>query len=315
MEKFIALSASRLRLDDLGGLASETIEVAKPKAEALGEVGAAKLEELKTVTPPFMALLNLNRASALTPQIEKLDKQRDTAFDEIKSTVKAALKSSVSATAAAAGRVMPILKPMWNIGRESIASQTAQIKLFFTRISSLSADITTLGIAPALLSLGTANDTLESVYLMRLDKMSALEGPSATAKAKAVVAAYDGLCAAVEVTLSVLPTAALQLIFDDMNGLRIKYIAHLPTPLADAFTSVAPIPAQVYTGRHLTPIPRVFYQTDTELRELIFAEDFTVSYRNNVKVGEAKLFVHGKGKYTGTYTTTFHIVEKEENSN
>jgi hypothetical protein len=74
---------------------------------------------------------------------------------------------------------------------------------------------------------------------------------------------------------------------------------------------VAAIPAQVYTGRHLTPLPRVFYEKDGALHELIFAEDFTVSYRNNVKVGEAKLFVHGKGNYTGTYTTTFNIVEKE----
>jgi hypothetical protein len=309
MEKFIALSASRLRLDDLGGLASETIAVAKPKAEALGDVGEAKLTELETVTPPFMALLNINRASDLTPKIEGMDKQRDTAFDEIKSTVKAALKSSVAATAAAAGRIMPILKPMWNIGREPIASQTAQIKQFITRITSLSADITTLGIGPALSTLGTVNSNLESAYLLRLDKMSALDGPSATAAAKAVVAAYDGLCAAVEVTLSALPTAALQLIFDDLNGLRIKYISHLPTPLTDTHTSVAPIPAQVYTGRHLTPIPRVFYEKDGVLIELVFAEDFTVSYRNNVKVGEAKLFVHGKGKYTGTYTTTFHIVD------
>jgi hypothetical protein len=41
--------------------------------------------------------------------------------------------------------------------------------------------------------------------------------------------------------------------------------------------------------------------------ELTFAKDFDVTYRNNIEVGEAKLSVHGKGKYTGSYNTTFHI--------
>jgi hypothetical protein len=314
MEKFIALSASRLRLDDLGGLVTETYAIANPRAAALGEVGAAKLAELNTVTGTFMALLHLNRASALTPQIVAMDKSRDAAFDEIKRITKAAQKSSVAATKAAANTLMELLKPFWHISTEPLASQTAQIENFLARITtSVSAAITTLGLGAAFGNLSSINMYLKSTYNARLDAMSALEGPSASDIAKDVVAAYDDFCTSVEVTLSALPTDTLQLVFNDMNELRRKYISRLPLPLTDKRTSTAPIPDQPYTGRHLTPIPRVFFQTtDEKLTELVFTEDFSLTYRNNVKPGEAKVLIHGKGHYTGTYETTFHINEKDD---
>jgi hypothetical protein len=86
----------------------------------------------------------------------------------------------------------------------------------------------------------------------------------------------------------------------------------VPISLSESHTSVAPIAEQVRTGKHITPIPLVFFNHDGKLDELIFAQDFTVTYRNNGEVGEAKIMIHGKGKYTGTYSTHFHIVEKQE---
>jgi hypothetical protein len=314
MEKFIALSVSNLRLDDLAGLATETYAIANPRVAALGDVGEAKLTAMDTATQIFLKLLNRNRASELTPQIVELDKKRDAVFSEIKRTVKTAQKSSTPATAAAGNTVMDVLHPFWHIDAEPLASQTAQISLLLSRCGSAEVlpAITTLGIGNLMGALTIANGNLKSLYNTRLDEMSALEGPSATDAAKDVVAAYDDFCVAVEVTLSALPTTNLQLVFDDMNGIRRKYISKVPTPLTDKRTSVAPIPEQVYTGRHLTPLPRAFYQDGDKLIELVFAQDFTVTYRNNVEVGEAKLYLHGKGKYTGTYDTTFHIVEHHE---
>jgi hypothetical protein len=315
MEKFIALSVSNLRLDDLAGLATETFAIANPRTAALGDVGAAKLTVMDTATQVFTKLLNRNRASELTPQIAELDKQRDAMFNEIKRTVKTAQKSSTPATAAAGNTLMEVLHPFWHIDTEPLASQIEQTRLFLSRCGGAEtiAALTTLGIINLMGPLTLANGRLKTLYNERLDEMSALEGPSATSAAKDVVAAYDDFCTAVEITLSALPTETLQLVFDDMNGIRRKYISKVPTPLTDKRTSTAPIPDQVRTGRHLTPLPRVFYQpAEGELRELVFAEDFTVSYRNNVEIGEAKLFVHGKGKYTGTYDTTFHIIENNE---
>jgi hypothetical protein len=139
--------------------------------------------------------------------------------------------------------------------------------------------------------------------------MSVLDGHSASGNSRNVAARYREFCAAVALTLSVQPTDALQTVFNEMNDIRRTYISRLPTPLTEAHTSVAPIPEQVYTGKQLTPLPRVFHKAhEAELRELVFAQDFTVTYKNNMDVGEAKLSIHGKGKYTGRYDTTFHIV-------
>ena len=39
--------------------------------------------------------------------------------------------------------------------------------------------------------------------------------------------------------------------------------------------------------------------------------DYTVSYKNNKKIGKATITVTGKGKYTGTKSVTFNIVPKK----
>jgi hypothetical protein len=67
-------------------------------------------------------------------------------------------------------------------------------------------------------------------------------------------------------------------------------------------------PCAAYTGSAVTPIPRVFFGAEGEKAvELQFSVDFFVTYRDNTKVGEAKVLVHGKGKYCGSYASTFHI--------
>jgi hypothetical protein len=311
MTRFIALSVSNLRLDDLAGLASETIAVANPQTPALGAVGTAKLQVLITVNGTFVSLLNKNRASLLTPQIEEKDRERDGLLAEIKRTAKTARKSSVPATAAAGAKLVDFLTPFWNIGKEPMMSQTTQVTLLTERYTAdpdavMAAN--TLGLSAIIQSLITANTDLFNLYNERLSETGATDGPSASSLKNEVVAAYDGFCASVEITLSALPSDALQLLFNEMNGIRRKYISKVPVPLDETHTSVAPIAEQTRTGRAITPLPRVFVQRAGDLRELVFAQDFTVTYRNNVEVGEAKLLVHGKGKYTGTYATTFHIV-------
>jgi hypothetical protein len=311
MKKLITLNVSHLRFDDLAGLVSETIVIADRRKAALGAVATAIFETLGSASFNFRQWLNVNRSSALTPQIDALDKQRDKAFREIKGMAKAAQKSSVAAVAAAGIKLMELLHPIWDISTEPLMSQTVQLTIFLDRVAAdpaATAAINTLGLLNAVSIITEANNSLKDLYNARLDEMSALDGHSASGNSKEVVATYDDFCVAVEITLTALPTDDLLTVFNEMNDLRRKYISKVPIRLTDALTSVAPIPEQVYTGKHLVPLPRVFYQDGAELRELVFAQDFTVTYHNNVEVGEAKLFVHGKGKYTGTYTTTFHII-------
>jgi hypothetical protein len=312
MKKFISLKVSHLRLDDLAGLVSESIVIADQQKDALGSVITAKLGELGTANYNFRQWLNVRRSSALTLQIANLDKERGGAFREIKSTAKAAEQSVVPAMSTSGAKLMEILRPIWDINAEPLMSQTVQLTIFIDRINSETIALTALkilGLMPVFTALTEANTKLKDLYNQRLNEMSPLEGNSATNNSKELIAIYDDFCTAVEITLSAQPSDALQTVFNEMNELRRKYIYKVPTPLSEARTSVAPIPEQIYTGRHLTPLPRVFYKTnDAKLYELVFAQDFTVTYQNNMEVGEAKLSVHGKGNYTGRYDTTFHIV-------
>jgi hypothetical protein len=311
MKKFIALNVSRLKLDNLAGLVSETIVIADRLRTALDNVATAILEALGSANHNFRQWLNISRASVLTPQIAALDKRRDADFKEIRHTAKAAQKSAVPAMSDAGLVLMELLRPIWKIGKEPLMSQTVQLTIFFDRIAAdpaATAAVSTLGLVSVLADLTEANTSLKNLYNARLDEMSVLDGNSASNNSKDVITFYDSFCRSIEVALLAQPSDDLLTIFNEMNDLRRKYISRLPIRLTDALTSVAFIPDQIYTGKQLLPLPRVFFQDGDELRELVFAQDFTVTYRHNVEVGEARLLVHGKGRYSGTYVTTFHIV-------
>jgi predicted DNA-binding protein YlxM (UPF0122 family) len=314
MLKFIALKVSNLKLDDIAGLTSETVTIATPQISILGTVGTVKLQALTAASSSFVAALHRQRASELTELIEEKDRQRDALFAEIKRTAKTGQQSSLPAIAAAGNKMVEFLHPFWETGSERMMSQTTQIQLIETRYNadaSLAAAAMTLGITVQTQTFFSTNAELLALYNERLNIMSEIvETPAASSLRKEVVASYSEFCSAVEITLSATPAEALQLLFNEMNDIRRKYISRLPVPLDEKHTSVAPIENQEYTGEHITPLPKVFYQTDKELRELVFAQDFTVTYRNNVDVGEAKLLIHGKGKYSKQYTTSFHIIHE-----
>jgi hypothetical protein len=112
-------------------------------------------------------------------------------------------------------------------------------------------------------------------------------------------------------TLKLQPVPALETLFLVMNEIRIKYARSLPVRLTDANTAVDAIPAQPYTGQAVTPIPCVSVKKDDgTFQEIRFTVDYYITYRNNTEVGEAKILIHGKGKYTGRYTSSFHIVQE-----
>ena len=311
MKRFITLNVPRLKLDDLAGLTSETLAVAAVQTSYLGVVGLSKYQTLNSVCTNFLSLLHPQRGSDLTGQIREKDRERDALFAEIRRTAKAAEKSSMTPVAAAGSKIVDFLHPFREICKEPMMSQTAQVKLIAARYGAdptLAQAASTLNLGSRIQAFFNADSALQTLYEARLKESGTLKAPPATGAKAELVAAYNDFCAAVGITLSVTPSANLQLLFNEMNEIRRKYISRLPVPLDEAHTSVAPIPEQKANGRHLTPLPRVFYNSGTDLRELVFAQDFTVTYRNNINVGEARLFIHGKGKYTGRYETTFHII-------
>lgn len=68
----------------------------------------------------------------------------------------------------------------------------------------------------------------------------------------------------------------------------------------------ATIPQKVYTGNKLTPAVTVKWLG----KALEEGKDYTVTYSNNLNVGEAKVTIKGKGNYVNTVTKTFKIRPK-----
>lgn len=62
---------------------------------------------------------------------------------------------------------------------------------------------------------------------------------------------------------------------------------------------------QKYTGKEIRPSVKVTDGNKTLKR----GTDYTLSYSNNTKVGTARITITGKGDYTGTKRTSFHIVK------
>lgn len=83
---------------------------------------------------------------------------------------------------------------------------------------------------------------------------------------------------------------------------------------------VVPVGDQVYTGSAIKPEIKVYdavsYENgESERIELVLKKDYTVSYKNNVKVNadgqkQPTITVTGKGNYTGKETVTFNIIQK-----
>lgn len=66
----------------------------------------------------------------------------------------------------------------------------------------------------------------------------------------------------------------------------------------------------IYNGEAQT-LDEMFGLTDEELEtDLVYGEDYTISYANNVNVGTATATITGKGNYQGTLTYDFKIVRE-----
>ena len=71
--------------------------------------------------------------------------------------------------------------------------------------------------------------------------------------------------------------------------------------------SVSSISNQTYSGKAKTPDVKIKDGSYT----LKKGTDYTLSYKNNKKIGKATVTITGKGKYSGTKTATFKIVPKK----
>ncbi len=89
---------------------------------------------------------------------------------------------------------------------------------------------------------------------------------------------------------------------------EISYVSGTLTVTEDRVEyTIKNIPDQVYTGSAVKPEPTVLDGT----KILVKGKDYTLTYKNNTKVGTATITVKGKGNYTDTVSVSFEIVKKD----
>jgi hypothetical protein len=303
-------------LEELAGLTTETLDVARPIVPSLGQpLLLAKFNVLDTDVATMLPLMNKSHGSSLTSQLQTIDGDIGGLFSETKRIIKAFETSGNTIKADAAKLLLKTVKPYWNVTSKRYASQSALLEELFARVNAnpaLNSAINTLELTNTWQQLVAANVKFNVVYDQRLAEEAAEASPAASTIKETVVVDYESFCVVLEQTLSVLPSPQLENLFVEMNELRKKYAPRHRTKLDDEHTTVEQIAAQAYNGgKPVTPLPKVWFKTDSdsETVELEFTKDYEVSYKNNISVGEATIVIHGKGKYTGQHATTFYIVQ------
>jgi hypothetical protein len=310
-EKFHPLRTQKLSNLNIAGLCSETITACNVARSVLGTLGNSSLNKLESDYTAFSAKLIVEKASPITAQIREFDENRDSDFAEIVRTADTASKSSIAANAAAGKLLMAFLRPYHGITKKPIMTQTESfrfLKEHYIANTALTSAATELQLTEVFASLFQENEQVFILWNERANEDAAKAGPSPSSLRGELAKSYDAFCDIVIRTIEFQPSQKLSNLFEVMNEIRIKYSHLLPSKLTGSNTTVEAIPAQPFTGSRITPIPRVFFSAEGEQEvELQFSVDFYVTYRDNIKVGEARVFIHGKGKYCGSHTSTFYI--------
>ena len=90
---------------------------------------------------------------------------------------------------------------------------------------------------------------------------------------------------------------------NDYSGVAIRYFNIKPAKLTAATTQVSGLPTSVEFCGEVKP-EAVLTRDNTVLEEGV---DYTVTYKNNAKVGTATVTFKGIGNYTGSFSKTFKI--------
>jgi hypothetical protein len=313
MNKFelFHLKASGLKLANIAGLVDETLLIVEPKVSLLGDTGIKKVAKLRTDNTAMKTEMERPHSSMLTGPIKQADDLCDATLDDLKRSIKAASLSTIAAKASAGKTLKHFMEPFWDINKKPLLSQismTGELLARYSATATLKQAAQTLAITDLFAVLPTQTATLSNLYNQRLAEYVA-DLPSAYGIKSTVAKDYNAVCDIIARAVNTEPVQdALVNLFTGVNDVRRKYSALSPARINLAGAVTEPLPSQIYTGKAITPIPVMYYEGE----ELVFAVDFSVTYRNNVEAGEATVIMHGKGRFNGRHTRKFNIVRQKE---
>jgi hypothetical protein len=255
------------------------------------------------------------RGSIYTQQILAADKELDRLLVMVNKLIKVGLYHPDPAIVQAAKELEFVLKPYKQVRSKSYEAELARVKAILDILRGQYApQAALLGITPWLGDMQTAEEKVEALFATRNTEMTEHAHEPVVALRKETGAHLHLMFNHVNAAATIDTEGQYNSFLAELNK-KIGYEneqhrSHARKDLgAGNATSVVPVSTQAYTGKPIAFIPQVFYtEADKAAKELVFATDFTVTYKNNTKVGTAEVILHGKGGYKGTKVVTFSIV-------
>jgi hypothetical protein len=257
-------------------------------------------------------LVDAERASALSRLIAEADERIDRTVVGINSIVNAGLHHFDSAVISAAERIHTRMKAFGNIESKSYEGESAAIGILINDLrNNFAGDLSVLNLNVWINELDAAHAEFDQLFEQR--NVEWADKPDANLKdiRKRMDDSYRQMTVRIDAAATLDDTVTYTEFIRQLNREIAYFNDHLPHHARKdiAGVDVSDIPTQTYTGEPVIVIPEVFYTEEGHPTvKLVFAKDFTVTYRDNVEAGTAELVLHGKGGYRGTRIVTFNIV-------
>jgi hypothetical protein len=277
---------------------------------ALGDIPARFNAWLAKAT----ALMEWIKRSLLTERIAEVDHRMDQALMGLNAQAHAQEYSPMPDRVEAAHEVRIMLRNYGSIHRKPYEEQEGDVQAILAQLhGEYGHQVMVLDLFPFVHELQEAFDTFRQLLAQRDTK--SLQKPTDTFPVvrRGLEEEYHRIVTLVDAGAALNASPDFAAFIDSLN----PEIERLNSEFHHARKNlgigdhcvIEPIDTQPYVeGKSATPLPRAYYCEDGKpTKELAFAKDFSVTYRNNLKVGMAELTIHGKGHYKGQKTATFNI--------
>jgi hypothetical protein len=290
----------------------------KHNPEALGI--AALYAVFKALLTEEVAALDIILRSRLTEVIDRLDLERDSYWRGLVTATRGYLRHFDPGMREAAHQLTVIFKHYGNIARRGIDAKTAVIEDLHTELMKPEnlVYITALGLGEWLGSMVQASRSLEEQMKMRYAEIGKRPDVHMRSLRTRVDRALRDIFDRVVSLVNVHGEADYSAFLAELNAVTererdlLAQGAGRRHPVKDLGAGdhcmVEPVGTQQYTAKAVTPLPKAWWREEGKPAvELVFAKDFSVTYKNNVEVGTAEVTLHVKGDYRGRFDVTFNI--------
>jgi hypothetical protein len=253
-------------------------------------------------------LVDQVRKSGYTAELAETDARLDRDIVGLNSAIDAALHHFDPETVKAAKTLDVLMKSFrGEIEKKAYEEESGAVKILVRDLQTTYAtQVSYLNFHSWVTEIDSAQQEFERLFLLRNDELADRPHEKLKTVRKEIDAVYRRMVGQIDAYTVLNGDASTEPFVRRINE-EIVYFNehthhHAKKDIAKA--AVNNIADQVYAGKPVVLIPEVF----DEDKELVFSQDFELSYKNNNAVGTADVIIHGKGAFKGKKIVSFNIV-------